>query len=141
MKLSPAGRLAIRGILVLVEDYPQAPITLSTISKRRNLPKQYLAKIFGTLVRVGLITAIRGKHGGYRLARAPRDISVLEVIEAIEGPLALNLCQNNPPQCEEVNCPLRPVWTEMQNFIRDKLGSITLQDYLHAAGVRPPQDG
>jgi Rrf2 family cysteine metabolism transcriptional repressor len=130
MKLSPAAELAIRGALVLAEDQAQGPVTLAKICQRRQLPKQYLTKIFGALARAGLITPIRGKKGGYQLGREPRDITILEIIEAVEGPVALNFCQHSPPRCDQPNCPLRAVWGDLQKTVRRKLGGITLADCL-----------
>ena len=126
MRLSPAAELAVRGVLILAEHYGHGPVTLAKICERRQLPKQYLTKIFASLAKVGLITPIRGKKGGYQLGRDPRDITVLQVIEAVEGPIALNYCQHSPPKCNEPNCPLRAVWSELQAIVRAKLGAVTL---------------
>jgi len=126
MRLSPAAEFAVRGILVLAEGYGDGPVTLDTICKLRDLSKQYLVKIFASLSRAKLITPVRGKKGGYLLARDPKDITVLDVIEAVEGPVTLNFCQMSPPQCERNGCPMRPVWADLQDTIRTKLASMTL---------------
>jgi len=128
MKLSPAAALAIRGAAILAEEHGRGPTTLQAICTRRDLPKQYLVKIFSSLTRAGLITPIRGKKGGYVLARDPGQISLLDVIEAIEGPVALNYCQQQPSQCDRTDCPMRPLWTELQETFLAKLGSMTLAD-------------
>ncbi len=134
MKLSPAAEFAVRGVLVLAEGYGDGPVTLDTICKLRDLSKQYLVKIFASLSRAKLITPVRGKKGGYLLAREPKDITVLDVIEAVEGPVMLNFCQTSPPQCERNGCPMREVWADLQDTIRTKLGSMTLAACL--AGVK-----
>lgn len=128
MKLTPAAELAVRGILVLAQEHGQGPTTLAEVCRRRDLPREYLTKIFASLSRSGLITPIRGKGGGYVLARPPESISLLEVIEAVEGPIALNFCQQDPPQCEQDHCPVRPIWTDIQEYIRTRLGAQTLGD-------------
>ncbi len=138
MKLSAAAELAIRGSTVLAEKYGEGPITLDVICARRDLPKQYLVKIFSSLARAGLVTPIRGKHGGYLLTRDPSEITLLQIIEAVEGPLALNYCQAKPPQCQETTCPIRPLWTDLQQFVREKLGSTTLAECLN--GHHPIQN-
>ena len=130
MKLSMAAELAVRGILVLAEEYGRGPVTLDKVCARRDLPKQYLVKIFSLLTKADLITPVRGKKGGYLLSREPASISALEVIEAVEGPLALNLCQHEVPKCDDVDCPLRPVWTKLQKFVRRELGAVSLGDCL-----------
>lgn len=121
MKISPAAELAVRGILVLAERYGKGPVTLTEICTDRELPKQYLTKIFAMLAKEGVITPIRGKHGGYVLAREPGATTLLQVIEAVEGPLALNYCQHSPSRCSQADCAIRPIWTEVQDFVRGKL--------------------
>ncbi len=128
MRLSVAAELAIRGVSVLAARYGDGPVTLSKLCDIRSLPKQYLAKIFSALSRADLVTPIRGKRGGYKLSHSPEDISLLQVIEAVEGPLALNLCQFDPPKCDEFQCSLRKVWDELQETLRSRLQSVTLAD-------------
>ncbi|MHC4563523.1 MAG: RrF2 family transcriptional regulator [Planctomycetota bacterium] len=126
MNLSMAAELAIRGIRILALKSGERPVPLKVICGEGDLPKQYLVKIFAMLAKADLITPIRGKHGGYVLARKPEDITLLAVIEAVEGPLALNLCQYSPPKCEATECGLRKVWAELQETVQTKLGSVTL---------------
>lgn len=126
MKLSAAAEFAVRGILVLAEEYGKGPTTLDTVCRRRDLPKQYLVKIFSSLSKADLITPIRGKKGGYLLARDPAEISILDVIEAVEGPIALNLCQHEVPKCDEDDCCVRPVWTRLQKAVKSELGALSL---------------
>jgi len=130
MKISPAAELAVRGVLALAEQYGKGPVTLSSVCSDRDLPKQYLTKIFSSLVRADIVTPIRGKHGGFTLAHDPSQITLLEVIEAVEGPLALNYCQHSPTKCDRLDCAVRPIWTELQDTIRSKLGSVRLADCL-----------
>jgi len=130
MRLAPAAEFAVRGILVLADRYGQGPVSIDTICASRDLAKQYLTKIFAALAKANLIVPMRGAHGGYVLARPPDRVSVLEVIEAVEGPLCMNFCQNEVPQCERVECLLRPVWADIQSFVRDRLSSVKLSDCL-----------
>jgi len=133
MKLSMAAEFAIRGILALAEYYGQGPVPLARICRRRKLPKQYCTKIFGMLVRANLIDAVRGKGGGYALARPPGEISLLSVIEAIEGPLAVNLCQSDPPKCNEPDCPVYPVWKRVQEQVSTTLAGKSLGELIATA--------
>ena len=126
MKLSMAAELAVRGILTLAAQSNGSPVPLGAICRRRKLPRDNMVRIFGMLSRANLVTAVRGKGGGYMLARKARQISLLNVIEAVEGPLAINLCQHDPPQCEEPDCPVRPVWEDIQGKLRKILASKTL---------------
>lgn len=137
MKLSTAAELAIRGMMELAKNHDQGHVNLESICASGDLPRQYLSKIFNTLVRAGLVKPVRGKHGGYKLARAPGRINLLQIVEAIEGPLAINFCQHTPSQCAIRDCAIRPVWGEIQRFIRKKLSSTTLAMCLpHAAELK-----
>ena len=130
MQLSPAAELAIRGTVTLASEYGNGPVTLDSICARRDLPKQYLVKIFGSLNRANIITTIRGKKGGYTLSRPPAEITLLDIVEAVEGPIAMNYCQQEPSQCQEDICPIRPLWTEIQTVVREKLSSMSLDQCL-----------
>lgn len=136
MKLSAAAEFAVRGALVLAERSGEGPVTLETICSQRDLSRQYLVKIFSTLAKAGIVTPIRGKGGGYMLARDPETITLLNIIEAVEGPIVLNLCLHDPPRCDRIECVLRPVWAGLQEDIRSRLGSLTLAACL-AAGSGP----
>ena len=126
MKLSPAAEFAVRGVLAVAENQGQGAITLDEVCRQRDLPKQYLVKIFSSLSRAGLVDATRGKRGGYRLARDASEITILEVIEAVQGPIAMNFCQHDPPKCDEEECRLRSVWSDIQGYVRGRLAGITL---------------
>lgn len=129
MKLSPAAELAIRGSLVLAQQYGKGPVTLAEICELRDLSREYLAKVFGLLARMDIVTPIRGKKGGYVLARDPKDISLLDIITAVEGPQYLNLCQYDPPKCENVDtCKVHLVWTELQEIFEKRLRSKSLAE-------------
>ena len=131
MKLAPAAEFALRGSIVLAERYGNGPVTLDSICEARDLPKQYLVKIFAMLAKSGLLRPVRGKHGGYMLARAPEQISLLEIIEAVQGPIVLNYCQHDPPQCDNVGCPVSGLWADLQKTIRTKLASMTLDQCIN----------
>lgn len=87
------------------------------IAKKMVIPEDFLAKILKTLVRAKLVKSTRGSHGGYSLARAAKDVSFLDVIEAVEGPVAVNVCTSPTHDgCEFVGrCTMQGVWQEGQN--------------------------
>ena len=128
MNIAPAAELAIRGIRLLAEKESDQPTPLDVICKEGDLPKQYLIKIFSLLAKADLVRPIRGKRGGYLLGRAAGEITLLEIIESIQGPLALNFCQHAPSRCDDEDCPAREVWAELQKTMTDKLASVSLAD-------------
>lgn len=123
-------------MVVLAKAHGGAPATLTSVCSSRKLPREYLTKIFSMLTKAGLINPVRGKRGGYSLARDPSAISLLEVIEAVEGPIALNFCQHVPPKCDEEDCPMRVMWSELQQTIKKRLSTMTLEDCLPAAKMQ-----
>jgi Rrf2 family protein len=136
MRLAPAAELAVRGMLILAENYGKDPVPIATICEQRGMGKEYLTKIFSSLSKAGLVTPIRGKGGGYTLSRPPKDISILEIIEAVEGPVFLNYCQHDPPQCDQTGCPLRDMWGGLQDTVRKTLASHNLADCVIAQDGR-----
>lgn len=131
MKLSPAAELAIRGSLVLAQQYGKGSTTLADICELCDLSREYLAKIFGLLSRADIVKPIRGKKGGYVLTRDPKDICLLDILTAVEGPQYLNLCQYHPSRCENSEtCKVHHVWTELQTVFENKLRSVSLADCL-----------
>jgi Rrf2 family protein len=85
--------------------------SLQDLATTLHLPREFLAKILKVLAAKGLIRSARGAHGGYQLARPPRDISFLEVIEAVEGPVQLNVCLDHKDRCDvSAGCTMYQVW-------------------------------
>lgn len=130
MKLSPAAELAIRGSLVLASRHGQGPITLAMIcTDDPRLSREYLARVFGQMARAGIVRPIRGKNGGYVLSREPEQITLLQIIEAVEGPQHLNICQHKPSLCERSEtCRVQKMWAELQEIFEEKLSAVNLAD-------------
>lgn len=102
--------------------------TVREISINRGIPPTFLAKILQKLGKAEIASSIRGSRGGFRLARHPRAITLLSVIEAVEGPLAPNACLVEGNRCSRTNrCAVHPVWRELREIIGAKLEEVTLQ--------------
>ncbi len=103
--------------------------TARDLADRSRLPRPTVGKVLKTLARAGLVVASRGTKGGYSLAKPPSQISVAEIIEAIEGPLALTECSvAQPGQCEiESCCPVRANWQRISAIVRRALESVSLE--------------
>ena len=127
LTLSPAAELAMRAALTLAIEYGKGPVRLCDICAVRDMQRDYTAKVLGYLSRARLVVPIRGKNGGYTLARDPGEITLLDVIEAVEGPISLNLCQKENPECDQADtCPVGAVWSDIQDFAVGKLSGKTL---------------
>ncbi|MDQ3004502.1 MAG: Rrf2 family transcriptional regulator, partial [Chloroflexota bacterium] len=92
----------------------------------QNIPSSFLAKIIAQLSIAGLLDTLRGAHGGVKLAREAGNITLLEVVEAIDGPIQLNVCVGVQGTCPlEPNCSVRLVWCDAQNELVTKLKNTT----------------
>jgi Rrf2 family protein len=122
MQITRQADYAVRAVLYLarIEGNQRAPT--STIAQEQGIPPSFLAKIISQLSIAGLLHTSRGARGGVTLARDPKDITLLEVIEAIDGPIMLNECVGDSAACTfDENCPLKPVWCEAQNELVARL--------------------
>jgi FeS assembly SUF system regulator len=100
------------------------------VADRSQIPQPTVSKVLKQLARAGLVVSERGKHGGYRLARSPGSISVADIIDAVEGPIAVTECStHSADNCElEGRCPMEENWMRINVAIRKALSDITLED-------------
>ena len=107
--------------------------TTSQIAKQQNIPPSFLAKIISQLSVAGLLHTSRGARGGVSLARDPQEITMLDVIEAIDGPILLNECVADSHSCEfKKDCLMRAMWCEIQEDLVNKLKNTTFANFLQA---------
>ena len=129
MKLSTKGRYAARLMLDLAVNYGGGFVHLKDVARRQGISRKYLGHLIPPLKKAGLVSSNRGAHGGYRLAKAPGDISLGEIISAVEGDLALVECVAAPEVCDRVgSCVTRDIWEMTGERIMELLDSVTLQD-------------
>jgi Rrf2 family protein len=122
MQITRQADYALRAMIYLAQLDPTQRAATSQIAEEQKIPPSFLAKIISQLSIAGLIHTSRGARGGVSLARTPEEISILEVVEAIDGPIALNECTENPANCpfgEE--CLLRPLWCDAQAELIERL--------------------
>ncbi len=127
MVITREADYAVRCILCLSLSFNEIK-GASTIAKEMEIPAPFVSKILQKLSRKGLVVALRGVKGGFRLARRPQDISLLEVIETIDGPIPVNICVIDSKSCNRVRkCSVHPVWVRLQNLIRKELGAVNFK--------------
>lgn len=129
MKLSTRGRYGTRLMVDLAQHYADGPVPLAEIAKRQDLSAKYLEQLIILLKGAGLIRSVRGRSGGYMLARKPEKISVGEIVETLEGKLAVVDCVLEPDLCyRSIECPTRHIWLGMTDVLKKQLFSLSLMD-------------
>jgi Rrf2 family protein len=127
MKLSTKGRYGVRLMLDLAEHYGGRPVLLSEIAAREEISKKYLWALINGLKGAGLVHATRGAHGGYVLTRPPTEISVRDILLALEGPICFVDCVQKPSSCRRSStCAAHDIWKEAAQQLADTLAAITL---------------
>ncbi len=126
------GRLPDYGLVIAATFVGvEGLLTTNDIVRRSGIPLATVRKLLKCMVDGGLVDSFRGNRGGYRLARPALDISLADVIQAIDGPICLTECSSTSAddRCSlETNCPLTAKWCELNSEIVGKLQSVSLQD-------------
>lgn len=116
MTLGSKGDYSVRAVLDLARSYGVSRRKAREISDKMDIPPKYLPQVLGDLIRAGLVESVAGPDGGYSLARRPQEISLLEVVEAAEGPIRNTKCLMRGGPCHwEDACSLHAAWAEAQD--------------------------
>lgn len=130
MQITRQADYALRAMLYLAKLPPNERAATSQIAENKKIPPSFLAKIISQLSIAGLIHTSRGARGGVTLARDAKEISVLEVVEAIDGPIALNECTVSPEGCPfSEDCPIHNLWCGTQADLVEKLRKTNFADF------------
>ncbi|MBN4046878.1 Rrf2 family transcriptional regulator [bacterium AH-315-P07] len=129
MNISSRCDYACRAILELAINAPNdSPLTATTIAENRNIPEKYLVHILLQLKKAGILTSVRGAQGGYRLAQKAPDISLMDIVLAVDGPIL------NPAPCtDESSRELQSTWEGVTQRIESVLREITVQEIIDKA--------
>ena len=137
MRISTRGEYGIRAMLDLALNFQQGPISLHSIAQRQAISEPYLEQLFTGLRKAGLVTSLRGVHGGYQLAREPAAIKLGEIIRVLEGPIDLMDCAAETAgetTCRNsARCATRLFWQKLRDSIVQVLDSNTLADLVISA--------
>ena len=138
LRLTNAADYAILAMIHMA-CLPDDSVALrSEIALAYGIPSSFMAKILRSLVRARLLRSTRGVHGGFSLARPATEITLLDVVEAIEGPLALTDCTGEPSGCSwSTDCPAHPVWLSVQGKIAEVLRANTLEHLVSSPRRHP----
>ncbi|HJD28846.1 MAG TPA: Rrf2 family transcriptional regulator [Candidatus Blautia avicola] len=128
MKLSTKGRYGLRALIDLAQYGEQEAVSIQSISARQQISDSYLEQLVRKLKKAGLVTSVRGAQGGYRLARPAEEISVGDVLRALEGSIEAVSCQEgeNPSCVGKDLCVARYVWQKVNKSIQETVDSIMI---------------
>lgn len=130
MRLTAKSEYGLLAAIDLACHKGEGPVSAREISEHRGIPPRFLEQLLVQLRRAGIVTASRGARGGFELARDPSDISVLEVVEALEGPLSSSVCDADVSGgcLKSPACAASSVWTRATGALRDVFASTTLAE-------------
>ena len=129
MLFSTKAEYGVRLMVALGRREGERPVSLAALADGENLPLSYLEHLVARLRDAGLVASQRGAHGGYRLAVPASEVRLLEVVEALEGPIALTEC--GAGSCErEASCVVRAPWQRINRVVRQSLADVRLADLI-----------
>lgn len=143
MQISTKGRYGLRAMVDMAVHQTDGPLALRVIAERQGISESYLEQVFTNLRKNGLVRASRGSQGGYELSRPAAEISVDQIITALEGPIAPVFCvdKTNTGSCERQSiCVTRSFWEELRDRINEFLSSTSLQDLADRAKNICPEE-
>jgi len=126
MRLNRAGEYAVRCVMHLAKNGNGSVISRREVAEAMEIPEPFLAKIARQLTLAGILDVTQGSRGGYRLAKDPGELTLLDVVEAMMGEIFLNDCVCQPKICKRSpTCPAHRVWKKANQQLRDTLKSAT----------------
>ena len=126
MRLTTKGRFAVTAMIDLAMRQHQGPVTLAGISQRQKISLSYLEQLFGKLRRHELVESTRGPGGGYTLARSAKDVTVADIIFAVDEPIDATQCGGKENCVEDGQCMTHELWSNLNKKIVEFLDSVTL---------------
>lgn len=140
IRISTRGRYALRAMVDLAQHGGDGPVLRQELAERQEISADYVAQLFGTLQAAGLVEGVKGPGGGYRLARDPAKITAADVVQAVEGPLAVVHCAlpgpNEEPACDRVDrCVTHLLWKQLSEAMKGVLNAVSLEDLVHQADL------
>ncbi len=128
MKLTTKGRFAVTALLDLALQYDNSPVTLSDISQRQKISLSYLEQLFAKLRHSELVDSVRGPGGGYCLAKTLDEVSVADIILAVDEPIDATQCGGKENCHNDTKCMTHDLWAELNQLIFDYLRGVTLRN-------------
>jgi Rrf2 family cysteine metabolism transcriptional repressor len=126
-------------MLELALRYGKGPVLLKDVASQQDIPVSYLENLMGALRAAGLVSTVRGMHGGYYLAKHPSEIRLSQIVATLEGSISPVECVDDPKHCRRAeSCVVRDVWSEVKQAIEGVLESTTLEELVRRHREKQP---
>lgn len=130
LNLSEAGNLAIHALAYMATLGPQKPVSATKIAKDINVSESHLSKVLQKLARDGFISSIRGAKGGFYFEKDPGEITLLDILVAVDGPLPKHNCLLGRPVCSDNKCRLKNLMLKTTAFVQEELSGVKLSEFI-----------
>jgi Rrf2 family protein len=130
MKLTRASEYALHALAYFAQEKLDTPVPSHIVARAQGIPDRFLLKILKSLVSVRVLRSIKGPNGGYRLARPAKEVTVLEVVEAVDGPIRGLVPSTNSKETEKLDARLGQICEELAEMVRQRLGKVRLTDLI-----------
>lgn len=138
MRLTTKGRFAVTAMVDLAMRQTRGPVTLAAISERQHISLSYLEQLFGKLRRRKLVSSVRGPGGGYRLAQPMQDVTVADIVIAVDEPLDATQCGGKENCADDKRCMTHELWATLNKKMHEYLSSVSLADLVAQQAAKPP---
>ncbi len=141
MRISTKGRYGLRILIDLANHDSEKPRLIRDIAQAQQISEKYISRLVIDLRRAGMIRSIRGVNGGFHLAKDPQEITLLEVLEVMEGPISVVECVHATHKCgRHSRCGARTIWQRLNDNIRGMMAEITLAEIMQAYQIKDDPD-
>ena len=134
MNISLKTEYTLRTLLELAKSKSGKPVNIADICKKRNLPRKFIEQLFNKLKNKKIIKSIRGKYGGYVLNKSPEEITLKEIIQAVDDTFFTIFCVAKPKYCEAPNCDSQSLWIKINEDMKKYFNNITLKNVMEEKG-------
>ncbi|HSG74861.1 MAG TPA: Fe-S cluster assembly transcriptional regulator IscR [Burkholderiales bacterium] len=134
MRLTTKGRFAVTAMVDLAMRQSRGPVALAAISERQHISLSYLEQLFGKLRRRKLVSSVRGPGGGYNLAQPAADVTVADIVTAVDEPLDATQCGGKENCADEKRCMTHDLWATLNSKMYEYLSSVSLADLVAHQG-------
>jgi Rrf2 family protein len=137
LQITLTADYALRAVVYIASKGLDRYVPAAEIAQEQQIPRLYVSKILQCLTRADIVSTIPGRKGGAKLQRQPHEISVLKVVEAVEGSVPLNHCSTAKKQCSRKElCKMRPFWVKTQKLLVSTLGQARISHFINSAVLK-----